>query len=387
MVKKGGVFILKKILLSIFLAFSIFFRGGYAAAEVLTQDVKAALLMEASTGKILHEENADDRLPIASVTKIMTMLLIMERIETGALTTDEIITVSENAQSYGGSTMFLEAGEEISLNDILKGIAVASANDGCVAAAEHIAGSEAAFVEMMNKRAAELGMTNTHFLNTNGLDEDGQYSSARDVALMSRELLKHKKIYEYTTIWTDSLRDGKFALANTNRLIRFYKGATGLKTGSTSKAGCCLCATAERDGMTLIAVVLGAPDTKARFSSATALLNHGFSNYAIKKHIEKGEPIGSVKVEKGIQSEVRIEAAEGFSELFEKSGQIDTEKSVIFSDSIAAPIHKGDKLGEVMFLSDGKTIKKVDAVAAEDVEKKGLHLILADMLGVWISMV
>ena len=200
----------------------------YAVGEVET-DAKSCLLMEASSGEVLYEDNADEQLPIASVTKVMTMLLIMEQIESGNLSFDTMISVSENAMSYGGSTMFLEAGEELTVNDMLKGIAVASANDGCVAMAEHISGSESAFVDMMNKRASELGMTNTHFMNTNGLDEDNHYSSARDVAIMSRELLKHEKITDYTSIWTDSLRDGKFELANTNKLKSTVLSVCGCK--------------------------------------------------------------------------------------------------------------------------------------------------------------
>lgn len=227
-------------------------------------EAASALLMEADTGTVFYEMAADEQLPIASVTKIMTMLLICEAIDSGKITLDDDVPVSQNAMDMGGSTMFLETGDVIKVDEMLKGIAVASANDGCVAMAEFLEGSEAAFVEKMNKRAAELGMKNTHFVNTNGLDADGHYSSARDVALMSRELLKHEVIFNYTTIWTDTMRGGKFALANTNKLIRFYEGANGLKTGSTSKAKCCLSASAKRDGMQLIAVILGAPDSNKK---------------------------------------------------------------------------------------------------------------------------
>ncbi|MGN0148794.1 MAG: D-alanyl-D-alanine carboxypeptidase family protein, partial [Clostridia bacterium] len=257
------------------------FAEGDKALDI---NAKSAVLMEASTGKVLYEYAPDEQLPIASVTKVMTMLLIMEEIDEGRMTLDDMVSVSENAMSYGGSTMFLETGEQLSVNDMLKGIAVASANDGCVAMAEHIAGSESSFVDMMNEKAAELGMSNTHFMNTNGLDEEGHYSSARDVAIMSRELIKHEKIFDYTTIWTDELRDGKFQLANTNKLIRFYNGANGLKTGSTSQALCCLSATAKRDDMQLVGVVLGAPTSAERFASAKTLLDYGFSHYNVKIH-------------------------------------------------------------------------------------------------------
>ena len=350
------------------------------------ENVKASILMEASTGNVLSESNADEQLPIASVTKIMTMLLIMERIDSGALSLDEMVTASENANSYGGSTMFLETGEQLSVSDMLKGIAVASANDGCVAMAEHIAGTEADFVDMMNNRAEELGMTNTHFMNSNGLDEDGHYSSARDVALMSRELIKHKKIFDYTKIWTDSLRDGKFALANTNKLIRYYNGATGLKTGSTSKAGCCLSATAERDGMELIAVVLGAADTKTRFACASSLLNYGFSSYTVKKQVEKDEPMGTVRVSKGKSEQVSVVAAESYSVLSKKNETGETEKTVKMEDCVTAPVSAGDKLGEITFSEGGNVIKTVDIVAAENVEKKGFCLVLIDLLHELISI-
>lgn len=370
---------MKKTIVSI-LALTFIFSAIPCFADPLTPEVKSSILMEASTGNVLYEQNANEHLPIASVTKIMTMLIIMEQIDSGALKFEDMVTVSENAMSYGGSTMFLEAGELLSVHDMMKGIAVASANDGCVAMAEHIAGSEANFVDMMNKRAKELGMNDTVFLNTNGLDEDGQYSSAHDVAVMSRELIKHEKVFEYTKIWIDSLRDGKFELANTNRLIRFYNGATGLKTGSTSKAGCCLSATAERDGMSLIAVVLGAPDTKTRFSSASSLLNYGFSSYSVKKQIEKGEPTGLVTVSKGIQKEVQTEALDGFSVLSPKANPRNIEKKVVLSDTIVAPIQKGDKVGEIVFSENGEQLCSVDIVASTDVEKKGFHLVLTDVL-------
>lgn len=370
---------LKKITAFI-LGISIFSYCIPAYSEALTPDVKSSILMEASTGNVLYEQNADEHLPIASVTKIMTMLLIMERIDSGQMTFDDSVTVSENAMSYGGSTMFLEAGEALSVYDMMKGIAVASANDGCVAMAEHIAGSESKFVEMMNDRAKELGMNDTVFLNTNGLDADGQYSSARDVAVMSRELIRHKKVFDFTKIWTDTLRDGKFELANTNRLIRFYSGATGLKTGSTSKAGCCLSATAERDGMSLVAVVLGAPDTKSRFSSATALLNYGFSGYSVKKQVEKDEPTGFVTVSKGVKKEVPAKATDNFSVLMPKANPRSIEKKVVLSDTVVAPVKCGDKVGEINFLENGEQIYSVDIQAADDVPKKGFPLVLADML-------
>lgn len=374
---------LKKI--AFLLATLLIFTGASPVfAETLVPDVKSAILLEPSTGTVIYEQNADEKVQIASVTKIMTMLIIMERIDEGKLALTDMVTASKNAQSYGGSTMFLEAGEEFTVSDMLKGIAVASANDGCVAMSEHIAGNEEAFVEMMNTRAKELGMENTRFANCNGLDDDvdvGEaHSTARDVAIMSAELIKHKKIFDYTTIWTDSLRDGKFLLANTNKLIRNYQGATGLKTGSTTKAGCCLSATAERGGMELVAVVLGAPTTDIRFSASSKLLDYGFSNYAIDKLVEAGEPMGTVNVSWGQEKTVTAEAKESFDVLTKKSEPKETEKSVKMKSRISAPVKKGDKLGEITFTQNGEVVKTVDIVAGEDVEKKGFFKILADLI-------
>lgn len=347
-------------------------------------NVKSAILMEASTGKVLFENNADEQLPIASVTKIMTMLLIMEAADSGKLTMDEQVTVSEHAMSMGGSTMFLETGEQFSVSDMLKGICVASANDGAVAMAEHIAGSESGFVDMMNKRADELGMTNTHFVNTNGLDADGHYSSARDVAIMSRELIKHEKIFEYTTIWLDSLRGGKTQLANTNKLIRFYKGANGLKTGSTSKALCCLSATAKRDNMQLIAVVLGAPTSKDRFGGASTLLDYGFANYAVERVVEDREVIGEVMVRKGERTSINAVANNEFAYLADKGARKDIERKIEFAQSLEAPIEEGEIIGKMDLVCDGKVIGSVDIAAGENVNRKGFSEILRDIFSEWI---
>ena len=343
-------------------------------------DAKACILVEADTGEVLCEMNADERLPIASVTKIMTMLLIMERIDSGAMTFDDTVEVSENAMSYGGSTMFLEAGERLSVNDMLKGIAVASANDGCVAMAEHIAGSESAFVDMMNAKAAELGMQNTHFMNTNGLDEDGHYSSARDVAIMSCELLKHPKITEYTSIWTDELRGGKFQLANTNKLIRFYTGANGLKTGSTSQALCCLSAAAKRDDMQLVAVVLGAPTSDKRFASARALLDHGFANYSLYKLSAAGEEICDADVNNGVKTRVKAITTEDRTVLMSKTGGGEPERMVYIDDGIEAPVNKNDVIGRMEFSRGGEKIASVELRAAESVERKNIGMLMLELL-------
>lgn len=341
-------------------------------------NAKSAILMEESTGNILYESNPDERLPIASVTKVMTMLLIMEAVDSGKISLDDMVTVSENAMSYGGSTMFLETGEQLTVNDMLKGIAVASANDGCVAMAEHLAGSESAFVDMMNEKAKGLGMENTHFMNTNGLDEDDHYSSARDVAIMSRELMKHETIFNYTSIWMDTLRGGKFQLANTNKLIRFYDGANGLKTGSTSKALCCLSAAAKRNDMQLIAVVLGAPTSAERFASAKSLLDYGFANYAVNTQITAGDEVQKIAVEKGVDKEVDVVAGDSCSTLVKKGQEDNITKEIKIDETITAPIEAGQKIGTMTISRDGEVIADIDLNASSTVEKKGIGLIIKD---------
>lgn len=341
-------------------------------------NAKSAILMEKSTGNILYESNPDERLPIASVTKVMTMLLIMEAVDSGKISLDDMVTVSENAMSYGGSTMFLETGEQLTVNDMLKGIAVASANDGCVAMAEHLAGSESAFVDMMNEKAKKLGMENTHFMNTNGLDEDDHYSSARDVAIMSRELMKHETIFNYTSIWMDTLRGGKFQLANTNKLIRFYDGANGLKTGSTSKALCCLSAAAKRNDMQLIAVVLGAPTSAERFASAKSLLDYGFANYAVNTQITAGDEVQKIAVEKGVDKEVGVVASDSCSTLVKKGQEDNITKEIKIDETITAPIEAGQKIGTMTISRDGEVIADIDLNASSAVEKKGIGLIIKD---------
>lgn len=365
-----------------FLICAVMLMTASSARAGLEQDVnaKAAILIEQSTGEVLWEMNADEQLPIASVTKIMTMLLIMEQIDSGKLSYDDMVQVSENAMSYGGSTMFLEAGEELSVTDMMKGIAVASANDGTVAMAEHIAGSESSFVDMMNSRAQELGMTNTHFVNTNGLDADGHYSSARDVSIMSAELLRHPDITKFTTIWTDELRGGKFQLANTNKLIRFYTGANGLKTGSTSAALCCLSASALRDDMQLIAVVLGAPTSAERFESAKAMLDYGFANYRINRLAEEGEVICEAAVINGVDETVNAVAKNEVTVLEGKSGASGGERRVYLNESITAPLSAGDVIGTMDIVNENGVAATVELCAQNDVGRRGIGMILKDII-------
>jgi len=349
-------------------------------------NAKSGILTEASTGEVLYEQNADERLQIASVTKVMTMLLIMEAIDSGKISLDDMVTTSEYAASMGGSQVFLEAGEQMSVNDMLKAIAVASGNDAAVAMAEFVSGSEGAFVERMNKRAAELGCENTHFINCNGLDETSEhYSSARDVARISQELLKHSKIFDYTTIWMDSLRNGSFGLSNTNKLIRFYNGANGLKTGSTGAAKYCLSATAMRDGMQLIAVIICAPTTKDRFSSASALLDYGFANYEVASDEDLNTAVPYVRVIGGVKEQIapRISGS-GF--IVKKGNKSRIETRFEMEESVNAPLEEGQKLGEIVYTIDGEEAARRDLCAAERVDKISAVQIFLRSLADWLKL-
>lgn len=347
---------------------------------------KSGILMEHSTGEVLYEQNPDERLQIASVTKTMTMLLIMEAIDSGKISLDDMVTTSEYAASMGGSQVFLEAGEQMSVDDMMKAIAVASGNDAAVAMAEFISGSEPAFVEKMNERAAELGCINTHFVNCNGLDEPPEhYSTAKDIAIISRELLNHSKIFDYTTIWMDSLRNGAFGLSNTNKLIRFYKGANGLKTGSTSTAKYCLSATAERDGMQLISVILCAPSTAERFSSATSLLDFGFANYEVAGDNVMNTSVPYVRVAGGVQEHLLPEIIE--NKFIVKKGNRDKiETSFEIASEVSAPVEAGQKLGEVIYTIDGEEIARRDICAPEAVPRISILGMFVKNLEQWIKM-
>jgi len=327
---------------------------------------ESAILIEADTGIVLYEQNADEALPPASVTKIMSLLLIMEGLDDGRISLDDKVSVSEYAGSMGGSQIFLEPGEEMPLNDMLKAIVVSSANDATVAVVEHLMGSIDAFVVKMNERAKELGMENTVFKNTTGLDEDGHVISARDISIMSRELIKHKKIFDYTTIWMDTVRNGEFGLSNTNKLIRFYSGANGLKTGSTSIAKYCLSASAERNDMQLIAVIMAAPTSDERFAGAKKLLDYGFATYSVYKIPQ--EIFEPVKVTGGVNMTVNA-THETESFLINKGKEKNIEKQIQLSESVAAPIEKGDKIGIINYMIDGKTVKSINITAAESIKR------------------
>ena len=348
--------------------------------DTLALDCKSAILMEASTGKVLYEQNADEALPPASVTKVMTLLLVMEAIDEGKIKLDDTVTASAHAASMGGSQIFLKEGEQMSVEDMLKSVVIASANDAACALAEFVEGSEEAFVKAMNDRAAELGMKNTVFENTNGLDDtaENHLTSARDIAIMSRELIKHERILEYSSIWMDTVRNGLFGLTNTNRLVRYYKGCTGLKTGSTSKAGFCISATAERNGMSLICVIMGSPTRDVRNAEATKLLDFGFANFGVYNHAQTD--LDPIKVVGGKQESVGISCG-GFSYVGEKSALSAIKCNVDLPESVSAPIKKGDKVGDAVFLLNGKEIGRVEIVATDDVDKLGYFGIWQRMMG------
>ena len=327
------------------------------------------VLMERSTGEVLLEHNAHERLRPASVTKVMTLLLIMEALDDGRIGWDDMVQTSAAAAAKGGSQIYLEENEQLPLEEMLKSIVVSSANDCACAMAEHIAGSEAAFVEMMNARAEQLGMTDTHFVNCTGLDDEPEaaehLTTAYDIALMSRELLGHEAIKKYTTIWMDTVRDGQFGLSNTNKLVRFYDGTTGLKTGYTSAAGHCLSASAERNGMELIAVVLHCASSTDRFESAKALLNYGFSNYALVTP-EPGE-LPAVPVTLGTAAEITPVLADETPILIDKALAAGVETRVCVDESVTAPVEAGQTLGTLTITSGGQTIAERDLIAPESV--------------------
>ena len=360
---------------------------GESAGSV-TVTAPSVLLMEASTGKVLYEKDADTRRPPASVTKVMTILLIYDALSAGKIHKEDVVTTSEYAASMGGSQVFLEAGEEQTVDTLLKCIVVSSANDACVAMAEYISGTEEAFVQQMNERARGLGMENTVFKNCNGLDTDGHVTTARDIALMSRELItKYPDVYEYTKIWMDTIvhktkkGEEEFGLSNTNKLIRQYSYATGLKTGSTGEAKFCLSATAQKDGIDLIAVIMAAPDVKTRFADAQTLLNYGFSICRKYEDPDWESVQKTVKVECGEEDQVKVVQKSGFSYLDVSGADVSgVEKEVVPKASLKAPVKKGQKAGTVQYLLNGEKIGEVELAAADDVPAMSLKHAIEDVL-------
>lgn len=338
----------------------------------LAPNSKSAIMIEASTGKVIYEKNVDEQLSMASMTKMMTLLLIMENIENGNLKWDEMITTSEHAASMGGSQIFLEVGEQMTVEDLVKGICIASGNDAAVAMAERIGGTEDNFVKMMNDKAKELGLKNTNFINACGLDANNHYSSARDMALVAKELVKHDKILEFSGTYEDYLRkntDNSFWLVNTNKLVRYYQGVDGLKTGYTSDAGYCITTTAKRNNLRLITVVMGEPTSAIRNSETTTMLDYGFNTYEIDEFLSKDTVLSKEKVLLGEENTVEVLPKEDINILNTKIG---TKRNITYElnlDSIKAPIKKGDKVGTINIMEDNKTIMTIDAIAKNNVNK------------------
>lgn len=358
-------------------------EGLLASAEALGLDCSSALLMEARTGTVLYAENADEALPPASVTKIMTLLLVMEAIDGGAMRLTDTVRISANAASMGGSQVFLKEGEEMTVEDLLKSVVIASANDAAVALAEAVAGSEEGFVARMNARAAELGAVTARFENTNGLDDTvtEHVMSARDIAILSRELISHPAILRYSSIWMDSIRDGAFGLTNTNRLVRFYRGCTGLKTGSTAKAGFCVSATAERDGLSLICVIMGASSRDARNASATKLLDWGFSQFASVELTP--EPLGRISVRGGSVLDVGV-SYPSFCTVVPKGEAGSVRYTVTVQPCVTAPVSRGDRVGEVVYYSGDRELARAIVTAESDVPRVTLGEILGRLLRVLV---
>lgn len=387
--KKYGRVLLSAILALVLMVGSLFPVYG-AETDPLTLESKSAVLMDGATGTVLYEKNSHEAMPPASVTKVMTLLLIYEAEEAGQFKWEDSVQVSEYAAGMGGSQVFLEPGETQTAADMTKCIAIASANDAAVAMAEFVGGSEEAFVERMNKKAEELGMKDTHFVNACGLDVDGHETSAYDIALMSRELMtRFPEIQEYTTTWQDTIihktrkGESEFGLTNTNKLIKWYEGATGLKTGSTGKALYCLSGTAERNGLHLIGVVMAAPDFKVRFQETMKLLDYGFANYTAQKGLPAGQEMAEIPVTKGMADSVPAVVKEEISMLLKKDMSSDWETQTEVLPSMDAPVAAGEKVGELVYLINGEEVGRTDLVTAEAVEKANINTMLQRMLKNW----
>ena len=358
-----------------------------AASALSDEEVKApaAVLMEPETGRVLYEKNGHEVRECASITKVMTLLLVMEAIDGGKIAMTDTVTASEHASSMGGSDIWLAPGETMTVDEMIKATVVASANDAAVALAELVSGTEEAFVEEMNKKAKELGMKETVFKNCNGLDEDGHVTSAYDVALMSRALMQHEKIFDYTSIWIDYLRDGKTQLVNTNKLLKSYKGITGLKTGTTGKAGSCISATAEREGLSLIAVVLGSTTGKERFNAAATLLDYGFANFAMSKP-ELSETLPIVAVTGGMEKEVTVKADIKGQVLVQKGKEKELKSSIELSESVEAPVQKGQVLGKVIYKLGDEKVAEYPITAEKAVDKISFSSVLWNFFCHLLSM-
>ena len=374
-------------LLSVTLCVVIICGCGVTVCAVSADEITApsAVLVEAETGKVLFDKDCHQVRACASITKVMTMLLVLEAIDEGKIKMEDNITASAHAASMGGSDIWLEEGEVMSVHDLIKATMVASANDAAVALAEEVAGSEDAFVEKMNEKAKKLGMNETTFKNCNGLDEEGHLTSAYDVAIMSRELIKHEEIFEFTSIWMDYLRDGKTQIVNTNKLLKSYKGITGLKTGTTSQAGSCISATATRDGLTLVAVVLGSATGTERFSDASALLDYGFANYCIYTP-KFDEDIPEIAVINGMQPDLKAEANISGNFVIEKGKSKEVTYKLELSEQVEAPVNKGDKVGTLTFYLGKDKLREYPVVANHIVDKMTFSSVFSMLFKCFVMM-
>ena len=369
------------------MAVLLFILPALSAAALGEEEISSpsAVLMDANSGKILFEKNAHEQRPCASITKVMTLLLVMEALDAGKIHMDDVVTTSAHAASMGGSDIWLEEGEQMTVDEMIKATAVASANDAAVALAEFISGTEDDFVRMMNARAKELGMGDTTFMNCNGLDEEGHITSAYDVALMSQELIKHDEIFDYTSIWLDHLRGGETQIVNTNKLLKTYDGITGLKTGTTGDAGSCISATAERNGLSLIAVVLGAGSGTERFKDAATLLDYGFANFETAE-LSLSDELYPIAVEGGMSDKVGL-SCEGVGYVTLPKGQLDSvERTLDIAESVEAPVEKGQKVGTLRFSQDGSELASFDVTTADSVDKKSFGSVLRLMLGALLQL-
>ncbi len=361
----------KKAALTLLVVLSLILSFSITSHAISDDDITApsAVLMDAETGEVLYQKNPHEVRACASITKVMTLDLVMEALDSGKIKWSDTVTASEHASSMGGSDIWLEPGETMTVDEMVKATIVASANDAAVALAEHICGSEDEFVSMMNKKAKELGMKETVFKNCNGLDEEGHVTSAYDVAVMSRDLIRHKSIFKYSKIWMDTLRGGKTQLVNTNKLLKTYNGITGLKTGTTSQAGSCISATAERDGLSLIAVVLGSKTGKERFSDASALLDYGFANYAMYTPKTPDEAFTDISVTNGMLDSLKTEAKIDGAFLIKKGGDKDITYDISLPESVQAPVNEGDKIGKITYKRNGERIAEYPITATTAVDE------------------
>lgn len=373
---------MKKFFLVLLLVVFMFGNIKVYALEELVSNGKSALLMEVNSGEIIFEKNKDERLAVASMTKMVGLIIIMEKIENNEISLDDVVTASKNASGMGGSQIYLETGEKMTVRDLIKGITMASANDATVAMAEYIAGTEEKFVDMMNDKIKSLGLVNTNFVNVTGLDEENHYSSSYDMAMIAKELLKHEKIYEFTSVYEDYLRvntDNKFWLVNTNRLVNLYEGADGLKTGFTDNAGYCMAVTAKRNDMRLIAIVLGENEGKVRNSETIELLDYGFNNYKVINFEKKDTIVKKIKFEKSTFDEVNIYLERDASIMMRNSDNENGYSTDIELNNIELPLEKNDVVGSLLIKKNGDILESVNLIVKDDVDRKNFFELFVDI--------